>query len=102
MMHGFRTPVTALQQHERRAVENASDTRETRAEDGDHPVNAGDCHDLTDRVGERELVADHAGERETAEIKNEHIFEWSELLAGTAAGNATNENEETVAPDGSE
>jgi hypothetical protein len=100
--HGLRSPVATLEQRKRRSIEDSRYPREAGANRGDYPMNAGDGHDLANSVGERKLLTDHTGERETAQIKDEHIFKSRQLLAGTAAGNATNEDEEKVAPDGSE
>jgi hypothetical protein len=65
-------------------------------------MNAGDGHDLTNGVGEGELLADHPCECESSEIEDEHIFKWSELFAGTASYNAADKNEKAISPNGSD
>jgi hypothetical protein len=65
-------------------------------------MNASHGHDLTQSVGEGELLADHPGECESSEIEDEHILKWSELFAGTAPYNAADKNEKAISPNGSD
>lgn len=82
MSEGFRTPLTIRQEGEGRAVEELHEAVGTVAEYGKGVVAEGHGEDLGEGVGERRLVADHAGEGKAAELEDEDELEGVSCMPG--------------------
>jgi hypothetical protein len=97
-LHGVLSPPAIIYQDEWRSIQDLGGTLRSSADSSDDPMDPSDGHDLENGIRQGDISADHSGEGEAAEVKDEHKFEGSELFAGSPPHNTGYEYQEEITP----
>src|SRR5579875_2276416 len=96
LLESVGAPLTFGQQHKRHAIEEAGEPTRAITQVGEPVVTEANREYLADGVDEGYLSADHPGQGQAAEVKDEDELEWCELLARAASSDTDDENEKEI------